>query len=353
MKVAHVIKSLNPGGVEAWLRDLSSIELDIESYVYLQSMEVGFFEKEVSDNGFNITKIPLNRGVLNYSFQLYKSLKRDKIDIIHSHVNLSSGWILLIAYLAGVKKRVVQCHNDKRKEYQKASLYKRFYFRIMRMLLSIFATDRIAVSQTCIPSMFNDTDTVDVIPCGLSFSKKYSLSKSDFGLKDNELIILHVGRFVSQKNHRFILDVANSLKNIEPSFQFKFLLIGDGELKLEIERLADPEVFLFLGIRNDVYDVMSDVADIFVLPSQFEGLGLVAVESQAAGVYTLVSDVVPSDIVVSNRVDFLSLDSPLIWAERIVELYKNGHVFNKSPITYEHNFTIENNYKRIRKVYSR
>lgn len=106
------------------------------------------------------------------------------------------------------------------------------------------------------------------------------------------------------------------------------ILAGTGELLDEVKQKTsslnlDNKV-LFLGNRSDV-DRLYQAMDVFVLPSRYEGLGMVAIEAQMTGIHTIVSTEVPNDVKISNGVTFLSLNDDVhIWAVRIIN--NNGTV---------------------------
>lgn len=345
MKVAHILSSLNPGGVETWLKDLSKIKYLEDVYVYTQTTEVGFLEEEIEANGFNIRKLPINRWKIKYMINLFNTLKSDQIDIVHSHVNFSSGWILIIAYLAGVKKRIAHVHNN-----HNASFFKNVYHLIMRFCIKFFATDLIAVSSDNALICFGTLKNVNVIPCGINLTPDdSSISRASLGLEESDFVILHVGRFVEQKNHEFILKIMNDMPK---DSSWKILLIGDGPLRNNILDHINSDDIICLGLRNDVLHIMKNIADFFILPSIFEGLGLVAIEAQCSGLYTLVSNAVPEEVIVSNRIEFLSIDDHSLWVERLSLLSKSKvNMFTDLELFNYNQFTVEYNAKKIIEVY--
>ena len=139
--------------------------------------------------------------------------------------------------------------------------------------------------------------------------KRYTLRKK-YDLSENNFVVGHVGRFDAQKNHSFLLDVFASYVKRNPAA--KLVLIGDGALRKEIEdkiaALALGDKVLLLGTCanvNELYNIM----DVFVLPSKFEGLPVVALEAQASGLYCLFSEGVPLETaVIDQRAEFLCED---------------------------------------------
>ncbi|ODB36816.1 hypothetical protein BB427_02030 [Pseudoalteromonas sp. BMB] len=349
MKVVHIIGKLNPGGVETWLKDLSKFQGD-KMHIIVHKSGKGFYDDIVRENGAHLRLIKLNGNRLGFYYELYKYLKFNGIGIMHSHVNLASTLMLLVAWLAGVKGRIAHCHNDKRSEYKKLNLTKRLYYKFMKIGLLIFANRRIAVSESCSNSMFYEFSDVEIIPCGLSFTDPLATTnRGDLGLKESDRVIVHVGRFVKQKNHLYIIRLLKVLDDRNT----KLLLIGEGPLKddviREVNKLGLQDQVLFLGVRKDVHSILKNIANIFVLPSKFEGLGLVAIEAQYFNVPTIVSDNVPKDVAISNYVTFLSLDNINSWVNEIVTYSCVGN----DKLLYESykQFTIEYNNIKLEKIY--
>lgn len=144
--------------------------------------------------------------------------------------------------------------------------------------------------------------------------------RRELNLQDN-FVIGHVGRFVDQKNHDFLLDIFNEVHQEDASA--KLLLIGDGELRSAIEqkviRLGLERDVLFSGRRNDIPELMWAM-DVFVFPSHFEGLGIVTVEAQAAGLYSIASNKLPHEVELTDLIEKLSLNqSAEYWAKNILK----------------------------------
>ena len=116
----------------------------------------------------------------------------------------------------------------------------------------------------------------------------------------------------------------------------KLVLVGDGEDKQKLleksKALGIYDKVLFLGVRKDIPELFS-AFDIFALPSRFEGLPLVLVEAQAAGIKSLVSDNVTKEIRITNRLHYLPLDCNL-WADEIYKIFRVKYLGTKNRIDY-------------------
>ncbi|MEM2591902.1 MAG: glycosyltransferase [Thermofilaceae archaeon] len=136
---------------------------------------------------------------------------------------------------------------------------------------------------------------IDPVPFG-SLPKDKKASRVRLGLPEEGLLIGHVGRFDVQKNHRFLIEVFEALASRLPDA--RLILVGDGPLRPEIQKLVTSKGLqdrvLFLGVRTDVPEIMGCL-DLFLFPSLWEGLGIVLLEAQAAGLPCVVSDVIPEE----------------------------------------------------------
>ena len=156
--------------------------------------------------------------------------------------------------------------------------------------------------------------------------------RNELHIPDDTLVIGHVGRFVYQKNHAFLIEVFREVVKKHPNTIL--LLIGDGELRPEIEAKVQDyhlsDKVRFLGLRKDVKKLYNCM-DVFVLPSWYEGLPVVSVEAQANGLLSIFSDRVTKESMLTCSASFLSLDSgSKAWASH---LFYNYDGRNKDALT--------------------
>ena len=196
-------------------------------------------------------------------------------------------------------------------------------------LMPALGTDFLACSQLAGRWMYPDS---------ILQGKKYHLAKNainlekyrfnpamrkavrqELGIGENEFCIGHIGRFNYQKNHAFLIDIFYKLLKVCPNA--KLLLIGDGpylfNIKRSVSELRIEDSVFFLGRRNDVPQLLQAM-DCFVLPSRFEGLPIVGVEAQAAGVPCIVSDAITRELNINGLVRFVSLRDKDKWVNSIM-----------------------------------
>lgn len=168
-----------------------------------------------------------------------------------------------------------------------------------------------------------------------------------------KFVIGHIGRFTYQKNHAFLLEIFQKVKLLRPGAVL--LLIGTGELEREIRRRAAAlglgDSVRFLGLREDVAELMQAM-DIFVLPSRFEGLGLVLIEAQAAGLHAIASDKVPREAQVTELLSYLPLAyGAEAWAGEIVKWADGYERTNRRRQLMEAGYDVFGQSARIEQLY--
>jgi glycosyltransferase involved in cell wall biosynthesis len=238
--------------------------------------------------------------------------------------------VLRLAAREGVPLRIVHSHNDVSTSDARAGFVRRQYLFLMRDWIEGYATCGLGASERATRALFgrdyrNDGRwrallyAIDLTPFEGTVDR--TSVRQELGIPANAFVLGHVGRFVAQKNHLFLLDLLAVLSRLDPSTVL--LLVGDGPDRPDIEARASalgmrPRV-LFTGVRDDVPRLMKGGMDVFALPSHFEGLGLVVVEAQAAGLPCVISDVVPEEAdVVSSLVRRLPVSAgPRAWAEAV------------------------------------
>ena len=170
-------------------------------------------------------------------------------------------------------------------------------------------------------------------------------------IDDSTLLIGHVGRFSKEKNHRFDLEVLSLLKKKTDSV--KLLLIGEGEQEAELRREAVEKGLqknvIFQGVVTNVHDYLQAM-DVFILPSLLEGLPVVGVEAQAAGLPVVTSEEVTQEMKLTDSVYYLPLNEPARWAEMILS-FRGRRFPQNDRILEERGYSIRNTAALVRNLY--
>ena len=268
--------------------------------------------------------------------------------IVHSHIDTMSYLPLLAAKKAGVPVRIAHSHNTSIDRDLKYPLKLFFKSRLHTVL-----THRLSCGEDAGRFLFGDANFT-VIPNAVDASvfafdesvrarKRRELSLTD------EFVVGHIGRMSYQKNHRFLLDAFKSLLRLRNDAVL--MLIGNGEYEAELRTAAIDmgisERVRFLGSRSDVAELYQAM-DFFVLPSLFEGIPVVGVEAQFAGLPCLFSDAVPREVAFTDGCRFIPLGAGAdAWAEGIAV----ASARNRSPDVSDSAYDIKNAHGFLEETY--
>jgi glycosyltransferase involved in cell wall biosynthesis len=308
IKVLHFVAGMDYGGIESWLMhvlrhiDRKAFQMDFCT----TAPEPGAYAPEIESLGGKIVPCPLSKSrPMEFGRRFRSILAKGQYEIVHSHAYLFSGFVVRLAYQAGVRCRIAHSHSVA--DGKASSLPRALYRGVMKHWVQKYATQGLAASEDSAQALFGKDWRADpryrVLHCGIELAcfrqpVDPSQVRQELGLSQGVPVIGHVGRFVAAKNHRFLLDVAREVIRIRP--QVQFLLVGDGPLRPEIQahsaNLGIDRNVVFAGQRSDVPRLMLGAMDAFLLPSQWEGLGMVLLEAQAAGLCSVASDAIPAEV---------------------------------------------------------
>lgn len=335
VRVLHCIGKMNCGGAETMVMNLyRHIDTQKVHFDFLAHAEgEGYYDAEIEEHGGQIYHIP-SQGTLGpraYVRRLKRFLQEEgPFDVVHSHLDWQGGFIALAAKLAGVKKIVVHSHTSK---LMNQSLVYQLLLRIQKLCIAWCATDYWACSGEAANFLFSsrlrNRAEQTVIPNAIALECYNGLDKDQLRkhleIAERTLLIGQVGSLSTFKNQLFTLKLAKELK--ERGLDFKILLVGIGgedythTIQNQIQQDGLEDQVQMMGLREDIPEIMTSL-DVLLLPSLFEGLGIVAIEAQAAGTPCLVSEGVPRAIDMGiGLVTYLSLEEPIKWIEQL-SLYK-------------------------------
>ena len=307
--VAQIMGKWVGGGVESvimnYYRHLDHSKIQFDFICDEDSTRIPY--DEIKKLGGRVFLVPKYQNLPKYLKALEKLFKENQYRIIHSNINTLSVFPLYAAKKAGVPIRISHSHSTSNPKEWKRNLIK----NILRPFSKRYATDYFACSELAGRYLFGnkafDQGEVKIIHNAIDVDKfkfdevaRKKLRK-ELRIKDSTVVIGHVGRFVQQKNHIFLVDVFKEYHKKNPDS--KLLLVGSGpledEIKKKVERLNLKDSVLFLGQRDDINKLYS-VMDVFCLPSLYEGLPVVGVEAQAAGLPCVFSDKITNDTVITK-----------------------------------------------------
>lgn len=372
IRILHVVGGMVRAGTETWLMHiLRNIDRDAFQMDFLvHTNEECDYDAEIRALGSKI--IPcLNSSQPWLYARNFRRVLRDNepYDIVHSHVHHFSGFVLWLAKRAGIPVRIAHSHLDSSVVESKSRLYRRLYLSLTKVLIARNATLGLAASRQARKDLFYQTKASEqrwqLLSCGVnldSFKNEIDSQKmrGELGIPSDAFVIGHVGRFHSQKNHKFIIDIAAEVVKQEP--KMRLLLVGEGDLVPDIKQKVMlkglSEKVIFAGSRSDVSSLMMGVMDTFLFPSLYEGLGLVLIEAQAAGLQCILSDTIPEEAdVVKQLMRRMSLSQPAYsWAESILATRNTrANVNRKEAFRWieQSSFNVKNSLESMKNIYAK
>lgn len=349
MRICNVICDVTSGGVEAVLQnyfahlDRSQYELDLITY----GIQSNACAEKFKALGFNIIVVPPKRSGFFKSIRAMNTVIRSgNYDVIHAHLTEWNCIPLLLGKWNKVSIRISHSHMAE----THLSSVKKLLLMVQRSLILKSSTKLCACGDDAAKYLYGrkicEQGQVTVLNNAIDRERFQPNPKiraevrEELRISDSTLCIGHIGRFLPQKNHSFLIDIFNEVLKIQEDSIL--LLIGTGELEKEIrnkcEMLGIINKVKFLGVRSDperLYQAM----DVFCLPSLFEGLPVVGVEVQAAQIPTVVSDQVSRKLKLNDGIKFLSLDAGAKeWAAQLINSSKEV-VEDQFPKEYDINYT--------------
>lgn len=361
IRVASVIGRYIGGGVEAvtinYYRNIDKNKVQLDFICDEDSTNIPY--EEIERMGGKVIIIPSYSKPFKYHKALKRVLKEGNYKIIHSNINTLSVFSLFAAKCAGVPVRIAHSHSTTNKKEKKKNLMK----QVLRPFSKVFATDYMCCSELAGRWLFGnkeyDKGNVYLLNNAIDLDKfKYNESlrkkkRKELGIKDDTLVIGHIGRFVAQKNHDFLIDIFNEIHKTNNNSIL--LLAGQGPLmedvKNKVKELNLDDSVKFLGQRNDANELYQ-VFDVFLLPSLYEGLPVVGVEAQAAGLLCYLSDDMTKETKVLDITKFMSLNNmPEEWANNILDDVKKYKRIDTSKEMTAKNFNIKEEAKKLEEYY--
>lgn len=321
------------------------------------------FEDEFIDMGARFYHISRPSHPISYAKSLKDILNQTEYAAVHFNMSYANFIPLIIARWIGAKRIIMHSHStaidDRRDGIRFAKI---IIHKLGRYLMNYMADEYLACSSLAAQWMY---------PASILQSKRYHMAKNAIDvskynynphvradirrklkISDDTFVIGHVGRFTYQKNHEFLIDI---FKQVHDKLNNSLLLlIGEGpeenQMKEKVASLELASRVLFLGRRNDVPKLFQAM-DCFVLPSRFEGLGIVGIEAQSSGLQCIFSDVVPREVDVVGKSIFLSLEHSGQWVSEILKISSLNNRKNTEAQVDAAGYNIHSEIKKIESLY--
>ncbi len=361
IRIAHVIGKWIGGGVESvvmnYYRNINRGNIQFDFICDKDSTNIPY--KEIEKLGGKVILIPPYQKLFSYHKELKKVLIEGNYKIVHSHINTLSIFPLYAAKRAKVPIRIAHSHSTTNKKEWKKNMLK----QILRPFSKVFSTHYFACSEYAGRWLFGnkvyDAGEVFLLNNAIDLEKfKYNekiryKKRRELNINKDTIVIGHIGRFVKQKNHEFLIDIFNEV--YKQNKNVCLLLIGQGPdqniIKEKTKQLHLDKVVKFLGQRSDV-DELYQAMDIFLFPSLYEGLGMVLIEAECSNLLCIASEEVPKIAKLTNNVEFIKLDeSPKVWADVLLEKSKYNKRKDMSQEIRKGGYDIKKEAKKLEDKY--
>lgn len=329
IRVLHILQRMEAGGTQALLmniyRKIDRTKLQFDFLVVYEEKQ--FYDDEIEQLGGRLYRMSFREdlNLLKFKVGLKNFFEHHKeYKVVHCHAYTIGYFCLKAAKKAGIPIRIAHSHNN-----ETVHNIKYVPKLIMQRIFAHYATDLFACSEEAGKYLFKNRK-FNVLNNAIDsdkfiFDEQMRIEvRRELGI-EKKFVVGHVGRLHPQKNHTFLLDVFAEIKKKKDNAIL--LLIGTGPLEQNIKEKAqqlglDKDV-IFLGNRKDMYRIYQSM-DIFVFPSLFEGLGIVAIEAQAAGVPIVCSEGLPIETEITPLYKRMKIsDGALKWAIMAIENSEN------------------------------
>lgn len=341
IRILQVMTSMNRGGAETYVMNLyrNINKQKVQFDFVLHTDEECAYNNEIRSLGGRIFTIPRYNGLNHFEYikawdTFFK--EHSEYKVVHAHIRSTASIILKYAK----KYNCITISHSHSSSNGKGigALYK----SVLQKFIKYSADYKVACSKLAGDWLFGSKSNYDIWMNAIETSK-YLWNEStrkrirkELEIPKNAFVIGHVGRFHPLKNHDFLINIFKKVHDANNNAIL--LLVGDGTLKntivSKVKNLGLTSNVIFTGVRPDVSDLMQAM-DVFVFPSLWEGLGIVTIEAQAAGLKCIVADTIPEEAFITELINKLNLNDNLDnWATQILK--------------YSHGYKRENMYEKIR-----
>lgn len=366
IKVLYFVDRMLRGGIQSlvidWVSRFNKSKIHVD-FLLLDDGKEYELEQTLKDLGCTVYKLREIWVKTPIDFIKYKHAVKDffkehhDYKVVHMHSSSKNYMILKYAKKYGIPIRIAHSHNI---DFQTKNPLKKLIGNLFKKPLIKYATDYFACSKIAGEWLFGkdivESDKFKVIHNAIDYNKfKYDENvreeiRKELALIDSDVVIGHVGRFVTQKNHDFLLEIFMEL--CKKSNKYKLLLVGKGELEDKIyEKVKKSNLesrVIFAGFRNDA-NKLFNAMDIFCFPSLFEGLGLVLVEAQANGLPCFATErTIPKEVHINSNLKFLPLEKEK-WVKEIIKV-DTARCDSKEKLI-ENDYLLDNVIKKLEKFY--
>ena len=358
IKVAQIIGNVAEGGIEMMImnffRHINHEEIEFHFLVPNTSLIIS--TNDIEKMGGKVIITPSYKHYFKYQRFLKEQFTKEKYDIVHANMNALNFIPLKVAKKCGIKVRISHCHSTSHKKEYLRHLIK----ECLKPYSKKYATHLFACSEKAGRWLYGNKvfnkGSVRIINNAIDF-KKFSFNENirdkvrkELNIPMDAKVVGHVGRFMKQKNHRYLIDIFEELQRKDKNTYL--LLVGSGENFNMIKNLVNSKRIknvIFAGSVENTLDYYQAM-DCFCLPSLYEGLPVVGVEAQTNGLKCFFSTEITQETKLVSSTEFLDLKiGAAKWAEHIADFFNQNIVRFDAPINSE--FDIATISKKLQEIY--
>ena len=322
----YLITGLHTGGAEMLVRDISR-KIDKEKFeiTIVSILSIGDIGKQIQDSDIRVISLDTgskyNPVVL---FKLFKILKREKPDILHTHLFHADILGRIAGSIVGVPKIISTIHN-----VEFGGLFREKLLSWTRSLVDMNIAVSRKVAEKVVEKGVSKKENVYIIYNGINLenfpNKDKQEMRENLNLETDKPVFVSVGSLTQQKGYQYLLEAVKDINN-----DALFIILGEGserkKLENKIKEYKLGDMVLLRGNVDNVNDYLQ-AADFFIMPSLWEGFSVALLEAAWAGKVIIATDVGGNaEIIIDNKTGFL-LESKD--AKKIAE--KINHVLTLPP----------------------
>jgi glycosyltransferase involved in cell wall biosynthesis len=362
--VAEYIGTILDGGAETLVKDYALLidkeKFDIKVIVNIRRKNTSN-DKILSENNIDIISVYPDFNIIwrvwnklfgrwYIPYKLNKIITNEKIDVLHIHLDVVKNIKPIYGKLKNIKL-FYTCHNEPNSTFKKKGVEDAVRCLIKNNNMQMIALHRDMADK--LNRMFGIDNTV-IIRNGIDFRRFNNIIntkteiRADLGIPNNAYVVGHIGRFVTQKNHKFLIKIFAELnKRVDNCF---LLMVGKGKLMYEtlneLKKLGLKDQYLVLSNRSDIPEIMKAM-DVYVFPSLYEGFSISLIEAQVEGLRCIVSDTINNETFLSENTVSVSLNKdPSEWADVVLDNSIKGKIYGDL-----NDCNLNKEIKRIEKLY--
>ncbi|MNO93055.1 putative glycosyltransferase EpsF [compost metagenome] len=361
-RVLHVVSTIGiNSGVMSFLmsyyRNINREKIQFDFLFWVD--EDKSYAEEIRNLGGKVYKIQkpgFSRASLQSLLLFFKQNNRDH-KIMHLHEVYLNMIVCPIARKYGFIHIISHCHTTKYSDKWINALRNRILCLPLKSNVDAFFACSKDAGEFYYGKKLYKQEKIQIINNAIDCPKfSYDVEKREYVREkmklNNKFVVGHVGRFNNQKNHEFLIDIFYEIhkKNNEAIL----LLVGLGPLeekiKEKVRKKLPEKTVVFLGQINNINEILQGM-DVFILPSLFEGLGIVLIEAQMSGLRCIASSTIPKEAQITENISFLSLElSAQTWADTVVSNTIESRYIDLKKIT-DAGFDIDVEAKKLVEYY--